>query len=573
MKNLPALRASGPVLFALLTTLILLAVSLSAAPTDGVSEKPATSNQFSAQSLDPQRFPAPPDDMLYPEVWVKSGQPRMVESYVINWTEEELEVAVSYDYTQGPAPWMTVSPGTLVLPPMTVTPVTVTLNPGGVIDPPTGTTVTLEGSFSFQVTSSPYPMVGSVAVKTIVADTVVPVTIDTITTGMGVSLTVASNGNAGNSAIPRVSMDFLNSGLECEDYADHYMFDLTPIVMVDSSALSAQPYYWESAPHLHFDFAPVPGSPAQSFSDPDFNARKTEMFVTADSTVGLIKTWYAPTDNVSFIIERMDVFSFDSETHPGVRIGEWIDWDIPQDAGHDNRAGYSLNYGTVDYLWMEGVDMGVGCHDDSRRFAASGILRWYYASERDNPDGPGHVGLLGGHVLKYELLDFDGTSPYYDSFIPHDTWTMLVNRSLTTSESTPFDGKMLLAFGSFDVSEDTVSIWLVHATLYDGDEEILLQTMQDANTWYIDHFAPPPYCCGLYRNGLPGNADCDPTGKVNLADVTKLIDRIYLSKSRLCCEANGDVNCDGRINLADVTRLIGLVYHTGPSELCSCRGR
>lgn len=69
-------------------------------------------------------------------------------------------------------------------------------------------------------------------------------------------------------------------------------------------------------------------------------------------------------------------------------------------------------------------------------------------------------------------------------------------------------------------------------------------------------------CCGQYHFGLPGNADCDIDGKWNLADITRLIDRVYLSKNPLCCEANGDIadDHDGKINLADITQLIDMVY-------------
>ena len=69
-------------------------------------------------------------------------------------------------------------------------------------------------------------------------------------------------------------------------------------------------------------------------------------------------------------------------------------------------------------------------------------------------------------------------------------------------------------------------------------------------------------CCGRYSSGLTGNTDCDPAGKRNLADITRLIDRVYLSKNLLCCEGNGNVDGDssGKMNLADITRLIDSVY-------------
>ena len=45
---------------------------------------------------------------------------------------------------------------------------------------------------------------------------------------------------------------------------------------------------------------------------------------------------------------------------------------------------------------------------------------------------------------------------------------------------------------------------------------------------------------------------------------TRLIDRVYVSKLELCCEANGNVEGDelDKINLADITSLIDHVYVT-----------
>ena len=73
-------------------------------------------------------------------------------------------------------------------------------------------------------------------------------------------------------------------------------------------------------------------------------------------------------------------------------------------------------------------------------------------------------------------------------------------------------------------------------------------------------------CCGRYTGGYTGNTDCDTDGKMNLQDVTRLIDRIYLSKIQLCCEENGDTNEDG---VKDVTRLIDHIYLSkNPTAAC-----
>lgn len=78
-------------------------------------------------------------------------------------------------------------------------------------------------------------------------------------------------------------------------------------------------------------------------------------------------------------------------------------------------------------------------------------------------------------------------------------------------------------------------------------------------------------CCGLYTAGFTGNTNCDTEGKRNLADVTRLIDRVFLTKEVLCCEANGNVDgdIDGKMNLADVLRLIDHVF-ISKEETAAC---
>jgi hypothetical protein len=70
-------------------------------------------------------------------------------------------------------------------------------------------------------------------------------------------------------------------------------------------------------------------------------------------------------------------------------------------------------------------------------------------------------------------------------------------------------------------------------------------------------------CCGYHTDGATGNTDCDTEGRRNLADITQLITRVYLTPEvPLCCEDNGNANGDseGVMNLTDITRLIDFVY-------------
>lgn len=93
--------------------------------------------------------------------------------------------------------------------------------------------------------------------------------------------------------------------------------------------------------------------------------------------------------------------------------------------------------------------------------------------------------------------------------------------------------------------------------------------LEDAYQWNVTVYAG---CCGIYTGGLTGNADCSDDGNRNLADITRLIDHVYISKLALCCESVGNVDgsSDGNVNLADITRLIDHVY-ISKGETASCQ--
>ncbi len=65
-------------------------------------------------------------------------------------------------------------------------------------------------------------------------------------------------------------------------------------------------------------------------------------------------------------------------------------------------------------------------------------------------------------------------------------------------------------------------------------------------------------CCA----GITGNVDCSPTGSIDIADLTALIDYLYISLSPPCCtgEANIDGDAEGVIDISDLTQLIDFLY-------------
>lgn len=112
-----------------------------------------------------------------------------------------------------------------------------------------------------------------------------------------------------------------------------------------------------------------------------------------------------------------------------------------------------------------------------------------------------------------------------------------------------------LRWDTYFASSGTYS-WIIGAT-----------TGTDTNYCSID--VSVSTCCGTYTGGYAGNTDCDEGGMMNLVDVARLVDRIYVSKRPLCCESNGDVNGDATLSLQDVTRLIDHIYLSrNPTASC-----
>lgn len=68
----------------------------------------------------------------------------------------------------------------------------------------------------------------------------------------------------------------------------------------------------------------------------------------------------------------------------------------------------------------------------------------------------------------------------------------------------------------------------------------------------------PASCCVAST----GNVDCDPADGVDIADLSALIDYLYISFSPLCCvpEANIDGSSDANIDIADLSALIDYLY-------------
>lgn len=63
-------------------------------------------------------------------------------------------------------------------------------------------------------------------------------------------------------------------------------------------------------------------------------------------------------------------------------------------------------------------------------------------------------------------------------------------------------------------------------------------------------------CC----SGQAGNVDCDPAGLVDISDLARLIDYLYISFQPLCCTKEANTDGDPGVDISDLSRLIDYLY-------------
>ncbi len=526
-------------------------------------------------------------DFLSPTNWVKAGTATNVaHTEIQNIGNDILNISsITANVTAGNAGWISIASIPATVAAGGTESFDVTLNPGGVVT----TQELLVADIVIGSDDPNTPTLTALSINTVIADTVVQIAWDTVQTDAGFGLTASNHGNAGNSGDGLVNLDFVytdSTGPDCDSSQDEHLYDLTPIIMYDGSGAdgtySWSPF-WTPQRAASFNFVPVAGDVEPILCDGDgFEQYRTSTFVTSDSALGCVKHWVAPNDDVSFVIEKWEIFSYDGSTVSGARFGEWIDWDTP--SGTDgNEGGFVASSGSVDYVYQQGIvdPAGTPCLAEDRRFGGSGLLGYYSSSEKTADASINHTGLFGGFVHQDDDLFEDGA----DRLITDSVWAWL-GRDVwsANNSSTEEDQQVLLSFGSFDVTPgDTLVFWTVHATVYDGDTDALQGVMDAAEAWYLANrdlvgvcFSG---CCGKFSDGTwltgyTGNTNCSDDGKRTLSDITKLIDNVYISKEPLCCYASGNTNGswdDGecKITLSDITKLIDAVYISKePTEAC-----
>lgn len=452
----------------------------------------------------------------------------------------------------------------------------VVLNKYGVINYP-GTVVNLVGRVGVEWNQGGTMDTSFVEIDFYVADTIAGIAWDTISTNH-INLVVSSNGNMGHQSAGEVNMDFYNT-LDCDNYmydyysgnSKIYLNDASPIILSaeisgSDTSVTASWSIFNSDLASENIFKPVTGhSTPQHMDETAYEGFHTGTFITVDSTLAIEKDYYAPKEDVSFIIQCMKIFPYDGAAHVDVTIGEAYDWDIPSDSGVYNYSDVSIINQILYMVGGEWDDLSldsIECIDNDLRLGGA-VFIGYYTNHEYNADPSV---LNQGYLYSgYAALNSEFQHPYPAGELdPLEVYRKMVANS--GFEVLPYEIKdqhiVLTFFEKYDFSPtDTLYIWSALASVYNGDDNDLFYQLDSAKNWFAEVLQQGSGCPGVC-------GDFDNTGDVNVVDLIKLINWFYLEGDPPYIQCVADVDGVGGISNNDVISMIDYIYITHSNLDC-----
>lgn len=409
---------------------------------------------------------------------------------------------------------------------------------------------------------------------------------DTISTGRArlVVSNVGQIGRMGSMGSGGVNLDYAGMGLDCDTTARVYLFDGGPFVMRQDSA----GYYtwatslYQSSGTTH-GFVPLGDIPSLHFTGPNYNGFRTGTFVTADSSIGIRASFYAPTDlghlwhcafgadytNLDFVIGKYEVFSRSTDTMRHVTVGFLNDWDVPSAVSKVNSV-YEVPYYVRKYL--TGVDSNLSaCTPNTHRVASADVLG-YTTTLWNQADPCGVFRQFSTHQC--EMVDsLSSYSSAGDSTLAEFLWRRSLQH-LSTAPTQDADYFQMTAVTA-DTNlcrKDTLIVFVTYIVGQNGTADSLKDTYWLANSWNTEYVRKSVCRLGVCCWRSTGNIDMDPMDGVDISDLSELIGYLYIDFKPLTCQttANTDGDPDGGVDISDLARLIDYLY-INFTPLACCR--
>jgi subtilisin family serine protease len=279
------------------------------------------------------------------------------------------------------------------------------------------------------------------------------------------------------------------------------------------------------------DFAVIPGGDMVYTAPGALAAQETHCRfndATASAPIGVEITqdsYVQNAPNDDFVTIRFIVKNATAAPISGLRIGLYLDWDC------------------ISYLSNAGG------------FEASDSVLWVAYDNGSTQSGFRGMKLVQGPLttaMTGKAEDIT-TLPYFNGngYLTYEKWQSLANGfvtsdSLKTQQNDLFQvmaaGPLALGPGG----SDTVAFAIMGA-----DNLPAMQAIAKKATLYR-----PWSCC----HGTAGNIDCDPDGIVDISDVSRLIDNLFISLLPLCCPDAAQLDNDEPIDIGDLTMLIDALF-------------
>jgi len=377
---------------------------------------------------------------------------------------------------------------------------------------------------------------------------------DTVATAC-VSLTVSNLANYGhqsNTSSGGANMAHPNE--DCDQTANVWLYDGSSVICYVNGTDTVG--NWSLFQQFHYCFVDDRRWMLPTATSTDYDEFFGGTHVTADSTLAVEDTWYAPKSltDCNFVIHRTTIFTYDAAVHSGLTIGEVTDWDVPDNYGW-NVSGITPGM----MLYQTGTDLD--CIDQSRRLASTDLIGWFLNDSCDLYDNSEPYGAYCAANSDYVWATGD--------FVASDLMTAMQQTGYTAHASAEDQHMVLTYLNDFTIgATDSLVIFSVLITLYDADPADLDNTRTLAVQWVKDYLVESCSCCQIV-----GDVDHNGSGP-DIADLVYLVTYMFQNGPEPPCmwEANMNGSVNPEPDITDLVYLVTYMFQNGP-DLYPCAGK
>ena len=457
---------------------------------------------------------------------------------------------------------------------------TVYINYNSIINAP-GTVVRLHGGIEFTSNAASNP--DTFHIDVIVADTVYPPEVDTISTAC-LSLVCVNNASFGNQGDNKVNMDYYDN-VDCDTNAQVYLYDGSPVLGWIRGADTTM--NWSVFGNGYADtigFVQITNTDTYTYGSYE---AYTATVLNNDSSMIIEKTWFAPNtsvDSCNFILQRIKLYdngADGADAQTNLIFGEVIDWDIPSDTGSRNGSGFDEDLMAI---WQYGAyyaDTSAKVYPceplrNDSRYGGMDFLTMYKWNGTSNTIVKGDIDNRPFH----NAYTIDNPTFVYgndNGFIVNELCSLMMENtgfstySSNVAESTYTDLHMGMTFvNDLDLAAgETLVVWVeLFTTPIGSDVADVTSIVRKSRDKFCEDFLPditgletdPQVCgCCLLRG------DAKHNGGILVDDIVYLVNHLFKGGPAPDCLDEGDAKANGGILVDDIVYLVNHLFKGGPA--------